>query len=89
MNIILNAAHASNDDGIVQIGIQPNATSVRLIVSDSGKGMSAEVRSHAFEPFFTTKDVGQGSGLGLSIIYGFVQQSGGDVTIESEVGRVG
>ena len=58
-----------------------------LVVSDEGVGMTSEVQSHAFEPIFTTKEVGQGSGLGLSMIYGFAEQSGGHVTISSEEGH--
>lgn len=60
---------------------------VRLAVSDSGNGMPAEVVEHAFEPFFTTKPFGTGSGLGLSMVYGFAIQSGGFATIESRVGE--
>lgn len=60
---------------------------VGLTVSDEGCGMTAEERAHAFEPFYTTKEVGQGSGLGLSMVYGFAKQSGGHVTIDSEEGR--
>ncbi|SLN35366.1 PAS domain-containing protein [Oceanibacterium hippocampi] len=60
---------------------------VMLSVIDDGLGMSADVASHVFEPFFTTKEVGKGSGLGLSMVYGFAQQSGGHVEIESAPGK--
>jgi signal transduction histidine kinase len=60
---------------------------ITLCVTDSGTGMTPEVMTKAFEPFFTTKPIGQGTGLGLSMIYGSVKQSSGQVRIESEVGR--
>jgi PAS domain S-box-containing protein len=56
-------------------------------VTDTGVGMSAEVAARAFDPFFTTKPIGQGTGLGLSMIYGFARQSNGHVTIDSKIGR--
>jgi PAS domain S-box-containing protein len=60
---------------------------VMLAVTDNGAGMAPEVLEQAFEPFFSTKDEGKGSGLGLSMVYGFVKQSGGHVKIDSEPGR--
>jgi|GEM_PF-1770007 len=59
---------------------------VEITLTDTGGGMSEETRNHAFEPFFTTKEVGEGSGLGLSMVYGFVKQSEGFVAIDSEEG---
>ena len=60
---------------------------VMLGVSDTGGGIESDILKHVFEPFFTTKEVGKGSGLGLSMVYGFSKQSGGNVTIESAPGK--
>ena len=80
-NTHLDAAYVGSEPGL-----QPGDY-VMLAVTDTGTGMPPDVLARAFEPFFTTKPVGQGTGLGLSQLYGFARQSGGHVRIESEVGR--
>jgi signal transduction histidine kinase/CheY-like chemotaxis protein len=101
LNLCINARDAMPDGGLLTIETENKTVEVRsavswdlpvgdytcLSVTDTGCGMSPEVISRAFDPFFTTKPLGQGTGLGLSMIYGFVRQSGGEVRIYSEVGR--
>ena len=65
----------------------PPGPYVSLSVTDEGVGMAPDVLARAFDPFFTTKPIGEGTGLGLSMIYGFVRQSGGQVRIHSEAGH--
>lgn len=72
-------------DGDIHAGVEMTAGEyVQISVRDTGFGMSQEVVEHAFEPFYTTKDVGEGSGLGLSMVYGFARQSGGYAVIDSK-----
>lgn len=98
LNLAVNARDAMDGEGTITIGVE-NVTLAqgqvgelaagdyaRVSVSDTGVGIAPEHLEKVFEPFFTTKPVGKGTGLGLSQIFGFAQQSGGDVTVESEVG---
>jgi PAS domain S-box-containing protein len=86
--LTIEAANVHVDDQYVHSN--PEMTSgqyVAICVTDTGVGMSPDTLNHAFEPFFTTKELGQGTGLGLSQVYGFVKQSGGHVKIYSEAGQ--
>jgi PAS domain S-box-containing protein len=102
MNLVINARDASPQGGAITLetrsvtlsadspGFQDEVTPGRYVVisvSDRGEGIPAHLLPRVFEPFFTTKEVGKGSGMGLSMVYGFARQSGGHVTIESVQGR--
>jgi CheY-like chemotaxis protein len=92
LNLAINARDAMPEGGTLTIETRSERASagksaVSIIVRDTGTGMPQDVVANVFEPFFTTKPLGQGTGLGLSMVYGFVKQSGGDVQIDSEVGR--
>jgi signal transduction histidine kinase len=101
LNLVVNARDAMPEGGKIMIssrnvrldreranmlGLQPGSY-VALTVGDSGTGIPEDARPRVFEPFFTTKDVGKGTGLGLSQVYGFVTQSGGQVELDSEIGK--
>jgi signal transduction histidine kinase len=74
-------------DGAAAVGDITPGRYVALTLTDTGAGIPSHVLSRVFEPFYTTKEVGKGSGLGLSQVYGFARQSGGHISIRSDVGR--
>jgi len=102
LNLAVNASDAMQNEGRLEIGLRRRSISeaeaaepscaaepgeyVELSVSDTGEGMPPDVIEHLFEPFFTTKDIGSGTGLGLSTVYGIVRQSKGHILVESQVG---
>lgn len=87
LNLVFNARDAMPDGGDVTISTDRSASYVRVAVSDTGCGMTADVAERASEPFFTTKPIGHGTGLGLSQVLGFVRQTGGREEIETQPGK--
>lgn len=102
LNLALNARDAMPDGGTLRIAAElcsapevnepashsrSSRSFVRLSVTDTGTGMPADVQAHIFDPFFTTKPRGQGTGLGLSIVHGIVNDHGGKIDVQSEVGK--
>jgi signal transduction histidine kinase len=90
MNLVVNAAQAIGDQmGTITVEVGPTSggDAVRVAVSDTGGGMDEATRQRIFEPFFTTKSVGEGTGLGLSVVHGIVASHGGGITVESSPGQ--
>jgi PAS domain S-box-containing protein len=101
MNLVTNAVHAMDGSGKLSItlstsirrSVHPDDPEVKpgryvqLTVKDTGMGMTPEVQERAFEPFFTTKETGQGTGMGLAVVYGIVKSHGGFVTVDSRMGE--
>ncbi|MFL5344290.1 MAG: sensor histidine kinase [Hyalangium sp.] len=98
-NLVMNGLQAMKNPGALRVRAEPTRATppadvggpeadwVRLDVEDEGEGISPEVLPHIFEPFFTTKDVGEGTGLGLSVSYGIIRDHGGWIAVRSELGR--
>jgi two-component system NtrC family sensor kinase len=87
VNLVVNAIHATPAGGTITISTRADDDYVYLMVKDTGVGMTEEVQRQVFMPFFTTKDVGEGTGLGLSVVHGIAKSHGGSVGVQSEVGK--
>ncbi|HHP7235221.1 MAG TPA: nitrogen regulation protein NR(II) [Desulfobacterales bacterium] len=89
MNLIMNAAHAIGKSGTLWLSTRylPDSEQMTIQFTDSGYGIEERNLSRIFDPFFTTKPTGEGTGLGLSVSYGIIKNHGGEITVESDVGR--
>ncbi len=87
LNLAVNARDAMEASGTLTVETSLRGEEVIVRVGDTGSGMEPDIATRIFEPFFTTKDIGRGSGLGLSQVYGFVRQSGGQVSVDSTPGQ--
>ncbi|MHC4196928.1 MAG: ATP-binding protein [Planctomycetota bacterium] len=86
-NLFVNAAYAIPDGGEIRIRTYQQGRTIGIEISDTGVGIPEKDIKKIFDPFFTTKDVGKGTGLGLSIVYNLVTQAGGDIEVDSAVGK--
>jgi signal transduction histidine kinase len=89
MNLLINSQQAMGPDGgsITLTTGRKSADSVEILVRDTGSGIPKEIQKRIFDPFFTTKPNGKGTGLGLSVTYGIIKDHGGEISVESELGK--
>ena len=89
MNLLTNAAQAlaGREGAVIELATERKGELVVITVADNGPGIPEEILPKIFDPFFTTKEVGQGSGLGLSIVHGIVERHGGTIEVDSHVGK--
>ena len=87
MNLLINAAQAIEKDGLIHVKTRHSSEHVVVEVSDNGCGIPEEKQSQIFDPFFTTKEIGQGTGLGLSMAYSIIKNHHGKIEVQSELGK--
>jgi two-component system NtrC family sensor kinase len=87
VNLITNSVYAMPEGGTIHVITKKQRDSVKLIVKDTGSGMTPGIKEKIFEPFFTTKPVGQGTGLGLSVVQGIVDSHNGQITVSTAAGK--
>ncbi len=86
INLVMNAVHAMPDGGTLRVALAPEPQMVRLTVADTGHGVPREVIKKIFDPFFTTKEFGKGTGLGLTVVKGIIEEHQGSIAVESQEG---
>jgi len=89
LNLIINAAQSIQGKGRITLTAtkDENTGEVVIEVRDTGQGIPEEIQGQLFDPFYTTKEEGQGTGLGLSVVYGIIQKHQGSITVQSEPGQ--
>ena len=87
LNLFINALHAMPEGGTLKVTVKPQANVVALVIADTGHGISREHLGKIFTPFFTTKEVGKGTGLGLTVVHGIIEEHGGSIAVDSEPGK--
>lgn len=87
LNLIMNALHAMEDGGTLRIGLAHEKNMVKLTVTDTGHGIPGDVVKKIYDPFFTTKEFGKGTGLGLTVVKGIIDEHQGSIAVESEEGK--
>ena len=87
INLIMNSLHAMPEGGTLRLELGCERDMVKLTVSDTGHGIRKEVINNIFDPFFTTKEFGKGTGLGLTVVKGIVEEHRGSIAVESEEGK--
>ncbi len=87
INLVMNAVHAMPDGGTLRVGLVLEPQMVKLTIADTGHGIPREIIRKIFDPFFTTKEFGKGTGLGLTVVKGIIEEHQGSVTVDSEEGR--
>ena len=87
LNLFINAIHAMPDGGVLRVHVMQKDGALRIIVADSGCGISEKDLPQIFKPFFTTKEVGKGTGLGLTVVHGIIQDHGGSISVQSKPGE--
>ncbi len=87
INLVMNAIHAMPEGGTLRVGLAQESDMVTLTVADTGHGIPREVLPKIFEPFFTTKEFGKGTGLGLTVVKGIIEEHQGTITVQGEEGK--